>query len=213
MAYKDKIVNNYKLKRLAHWLLFPRNDFRPRWWVRKLWNPLKRRRGKNSVIRSRVRLDNLPFNKFHLGEKSLIEDYTVINNQIGDVIIGKNTLIGLSNVIIGPVHIGDNVMLAQNVAISGLNHNYVNVNLSIRDQDVYSGLIIIEDDVWVGVNAVIVPSVRIGKHAIVAAGAVVTRSVPPYSLVAGNPAKVLKQYNFKTKHWEKVHLSKQLNPK
>ena len=50
-----------------------------------------------------------------------------------------------------------------------------------------------EDDVWVGANAVILPGVTIGEHCVVAAGAVVTKDVPPHSLVAGVPAKVIKQ--------------------
>ena len=51
----------------------------------------------------------------------------------------------------------------------------------------------IEDDVWIGANVVVLPGVRIGTHSVVAAGAIVTKDVPPYSLVAGVPAKVIKQ--------------------
>ena len=62
----------------------------------------------------------------------------------------------------------------------------------------------IEDDVWIGANAVILPGVTLGKHSVVAAGSVVSRSVPPYSVCAGSPAKVIKQFNPQSKIWEKI---------
>jgi acetyltransferase-like isoleucine patch superfamily enzyme len=55
------------------------------------------------------------------------------------------------------------------------------------------GDIIIEDDVWIGVNAVILGDVKIGRGAVVGAGSIVTKNIPPYAIVAGNPAKVIKQ--------------------
>lgn len=66
------------------------------------------------------------------------------------------------------------------------------------------GPIIIDDDCWLGFGSEILSGVHIGKHSIVAARAVVTKDVPPYTIVAGNPAKIVKQYNFDTKQWEKV---------
>ena len=62
----------------------------------------------------------------------------------------------------------------------------------------------IGDHVWIGTNAIILKGVTIGDNAVIAAGAVVTRDVPPYSIVAGNPAKVVKQYNLETNKWELV---------
>lgn len=66
------------------------------------------------------------------------------------------------------------------------------------------GPVIIEDDCWLGFNCEVLSGVHIGKHSIVAARAVVTKDIPPYSIVAGNPARVIKQYNFETKLWEKI---------
>jgi acetyltransferase-like isoleucine patch superfamily enzyme len=57
---------------------------------------------------------------------------------------------------------------------------------------------------WIGANAVITAGVTIGKHSIIAAGAVVTKNIPPYSVAVGNPARVIKQYNFTSQKWEKV---------
>jgi len=95
-------------------------------------------------------------------------------------------------------------MFAQNVVLSGLNHTYEDINKPIHDQKVTTRPIIIEDDSWIAANSVIVAGVTIGKHSVVAAGSVVTRDVPPYSIAAGNPAKIIKQYNPTTGKWEKV---------
>lgn len=180
----------------------PSNDFRPRWWVRAFVNPLKHKKGKGAVIRQYTRMDVFPYNVFSVGNKSIIEDFCVINNAVGNVKIGNGTIIGISSVIIGPVEIGNGVMLAQHVVASGLNHEYKDVDISPGRQKVECKKITIEDDVWVGANAVITAGITIGKHTIVGAGSVVTKSVPAYSVVAGNPAKIIKQYNFGTKGWE-----------
>jgi len=58
--------------------------------------------------------------------------------------------------------------------------------------------------VWIGANAVVVAGITIGTHSIVAAGSVVTKDVPDFTIVGGNPAKILKQYNGDTKEWERV---------
>ena len=63
----------------------------------------------------------------------------------------------------------------------------------IDEQGVSTKPVVIEDDIWIGANAVILPGVTIGHHTVVAAGAVVTKDVPPHSLVAGVPAKIIKQ--------------------
>ena len=149
-------------------------------------------------------MDILPFNKFSIGDNSTIEDFSTINNGVGDVIIGYGTRIGLSNVIIGPVTVGNNVIFAQNIVLSGLNHGYEDINIPPRLQKVTVSPIIVEDDVWIGANAMVAAGVTIGKHSVVAGGSVVTKNVPPFSVVAGNPAKLLKKYNFENNKWERV---------
>jgi acetyltransferase-like isoleucine patch superfamily enzyme len=149
-------------------------------------------------------MDVVPWNEFELGEYSTIEDFSAINNGVGPVIIGDRTKIGLSNTIIGPVSIGNDIRLAQNITLSGLNHNYTDVDVPIHEQGVSTAPIVIEDESWIGANVVVLAGVTIGKHSIVAAGSVVTKDVPPYSVAVGNPARVLKKYNAQTKIWEKV---------
>jgi len=204
MSIVSKIKENPKLKAFALQLLIPSNDNRQRLWVRLFLNPFKHKRGKNSIVRSRTRLDVFPFNNFVLGERSVIEDFSTINNGVGDVIVGDKTIIGLGNVIIGPVNIGNNVMLAQNIVISGLNHGYENVEIPPALQKVTTGAITISDDVWIGANTVVTAGVTIGKHAVIGGGSVVTKDIPEFSVAVGNPARVIKRFNFENKQWVKV---------
>mgnify|MGYP002725512288 CR=1 FL=1 len=203
MDLKEKIKSNPKIKKLALWMLSPKNQARPRLWIKIFINPFKHKRGRGSLIRSKVRLDVMPFNNFVLGRDSTIEDFSAINNGVGDIIIGERVRIGLSNTLIGPVTVGNDVIFAQNIVASGLNHGYEDISKPITDQTVTTDPIIVEDEVWIGANAVLTAGVTIGKHSIVAAGCVVVKDVPPYSIVGGNPGRLLKQYNPETKEWER----------
>jgi acetyltransferase-like isoleucine patch superfamily enzyme len=203
-----KIVNilksNKALKNLALWMMQPPMRPKPRLWISLLVNPFFHKKGKNALVRFNTRMDVFPFNKFVLGEWSTIEDFSCVNNAMGDVFIGNETRIGLSNTIIGPVTLGNNINIAQNVVMSGLNHGYENIDIAPRLQKCTTSRICIDDDCWIGANVVITAGVNIGKHCVIAAGSVVTKNIPPYSIAAGNPAKVIKQYNFDTAQWEKV---------
>lgn len=204
MSIVSKIKSNPQMKRFVLRLLIPANEHRPRLWVRLFLNPFKHKRGHGSVIRWRTRMDVFPFNDFNLGRKSVIEDFTTINNGVGHVIIGDRTIIGLGNTVIGPVEIGNDVMFAQNVVVSGMNHGYEDISLPPSKQKDICKLIAIDDNVWIGANSVITIGVHIGKHSVIGAGSVVTKDIPPYSIAVGNPAKVIKQYNATSGLWEKI---------
>lgn len=204
MSLKEKIKSSPRLTKLTIWLLSPKNQARPRLWVKLFLNPLIHKKGRGSRICRRTRIDVMPWNKFILGKDSTIEDFATINNGVGDIIIGERTRIGLSNTLIGPVTVGNDIMFAQNIVVSGLNHSYEDITMSIHDQKVSTAEIKIEDEAWIGANAVIVAGVTIGKHSVVAAGSVVTKDVPPYSIAAGNPARIIKKYNSISEKWEKV---------
>lgn len=204
MDLVTKIKNNPALKEKALWLLVPSGESRPRWWVSVFVNPFCHKRGRRSVIRSTVRKDVVPFHKFVLGSGAVVEDFSVINNGMGDVMIGEKSFIGMGNVIIGPVEIGKNVIMAQHVVLSGLNHGYEDPYVPIKEQPCSFSKITIGDDSWIGANAVITAGVSIGKHVVVAGGSVVVRSVPDYCVVGGNPARILKRYNFHERKWEKA---------
>jgi len=204
MSVTEKIKSNKKLKGFVHWMLIPPYQARPRKWVSWFVNPFYHKKGKHAVIRRSTRMDVVPFNKFVLGDYSTIEDFCTVNNGVGAVEIGSETRIGMSNVIIGPVTIGNSVIFAQNVVMSGLNHSYEDITLPISKQKAITAPITIEDECWIGANAVITAGVTIGKHSVIAAGSVVTKNVPPYSVAVGNPARVIKQYNFEAKQWIRI---------
>ena len=200
MGIKAYIQTNKKLKSWLHWILMNPVRTRPRWFVR-CFQFLYIERGRHAVIYSSVRRDLVPFRKCAIGSRSVIESFSVINNAVGDVVIGNDTRIGVGNTIIGPVTIGHQVNIGQHVLISGLNHNYEAVDQPIAEQGVRVTPITIADDVWIGGNAVILPGICIGCHAVVGAGAVVTKDVEPYTVVVGNPARVIKRWDVKQQSW------------
>ena len=189
---RGRFKENPKLKRLVDWLIMNQVETRPRWYVRML-APLYQHRGRHSKIYRSVRMDTPPYRKFALGHYSVVESFSCINNAVGDVIIGDHTRIGLHNTIIGPVTIGHHVNLAQCITVTALNHNFEDKIQRIDAQGVSTKSIVIGDDIWIGANAVVLPGVSIGNHSVVAAGAVVTKDVPPHTLVAGVPAKIIKE--------------------
>ncbi|MCX6239386.1 MAG: acyltransferase [Bacteroidia bacterium] len=204
MNIVEKIKANPKLKQLVLNAMMPKNQSRPRLWVKLFLNPFIHKKGKNARICRNSRIDVMPFNNFVLGDNSTIEDFCTINNGVGDILIGQRSRIGMNNVLIGPVTIGNDVILAQNIVMSGLNHGYEDITIPPHNQPVTKKKIILEDEVWIGANSVVLAGVTIGKHAVVAAGSVVTKNVPAYSVVVGNPAKVIKQYNPQTRVWERL---------
>ena len=204
MGLKEAIKNNPALKKFIHWTMIPKGQSKPRLWVKWFVNPFFHTKKQGSIIRFRTRMDVFPFNRFELGGNAVIEDFCTINNGVGDVLIGEQSTMGIGNVLIGPVTIGKHVIIAQNVVMSGLNHNYEDVCRPIQLQGVKTAAVVIEDDCWIGANVVITAGTTIGKHCVVAAGSVVTKNVPAFSIAAGNPAKVIKRYDPDQKAWIKV---------
>ena len=190
-SIRERLKGSPKLKRWLDYLIMNQRDARPRWYIRLL-APLYQHRGRGSKIYSSVRLDCPPYRRFFLGRQSVIESYCCINNAVGDVVIGDHTRIGIHNTIIGPVCIGNHVNLAQGITVTALNHNFEDTTQRIDEQGISTKPVIIGDDVWIGANAGVLPGVTIGRHCVVAAGAVVTKDVPDHSVVGGIPAKILK---------------------
>ncbi|SCM59560.1 acyltransferase [Petrimonas mucosa] len=200
----DKIKANPVLKKRVLFLAMHPVKTRPRCWLR-CFRFLYMKKGKKSVIYRSVRKDIVPFNTFVMGNYSVIEDYAVINNAVGDILIGNHTRIGVGDTIIGPVTIGNKVNLAQNVVISGLNHNFEDIEKAIAEQGVSTSNTVISSNVWIGANSVVLPGVHVGKHVVVGAGSVVSRDIPDYCVAVGNPARVIKQYDVEKQTWVKVH--------
>jgi acetyltransferase-like isoleucine patch superfamily enzyme len=116
---------------------------------------------------------NMPQSGIKIGQDSLIGEYSVIRGQ-------------------GGVQIGDRVYTSPFTQIIAVNHVFDDPRRPFIEQGITAEGIIIEDDVWLGAGAIITDGVRVGKGAVVAAGAVVTKDVPPHTVVGGVPAKPIK---------------------
>jgi acetyltransferase-like isoleucine patch superfamily enzyme len=117
---------------------------------------------------------DLPHAFIRIGSKSLIGEYNVLRGQ-------------------GGITIGDRVYLAPLVQLLAVNHVYADPTRPMIEQGITAEGITVEDDVWIGAGAIVTDGVHIGRGAVVAAGAVVTQDVPPYTVVGGIPARVLKE--------------------
>ncbi|MGE8297695.1 MAG: acyltransferase [Pseudomonas sp.] len=123
-------------------------------------------------------------------------------SAIKEIVIGRGTTLQRNVTINGQVCLGVNCLLAPNVFISSTSHVHDHIpGMSIREQEsrlsqeeflrIYNRPVVVGDDVWIGVNAVLMPGVRVGAHAVVGANAVVTKDVPEGAIVAGVPARIL----------------------
>lgn len=157
--------------------------------------------GKNSIIENRLKV--IGSKNISIGEGVHISDNIWLNankkssDTLPSLEIGNNTYIGRMTQINAwkDIKIGENVLIADRVFISDADHKYKNKDMPIKDQgDEFKGAINIKDGCWIGINSVIMPGVTIGKNAIVAANSVVLKDVDDYSIVGGNPAKVIINY-------------------
>lgn len=169
------------------------------------------------------------FRNFTIGEKMQINTFKYISGQNGisigkdsrfmfvdeycgkpcnpSLIIGKSVCIGnrFTALCGAPIELGDNCLIASDVLITSENHG-----INPEESDSYSKTplsvapVMIGEGVWIGEKACIMPGVSLGKRCIVGAGAVVTHSFPPYCIIGGIPAKVIKRYNFSKHQWEKA---------
>jgi acetyltransferase-like isoleucine patch superfamily enzyme len=126
---------------------------------------------------------------------SILHVYNFRNLPHAGITIGADSLIGEMNVIRGQggVSIGDRVYTSPLVQIIAVNHVFDDPGRPFVEQGITAEGIVIEDDVWIGSGAVITDGVHVGKGAVVAAGAVVTKNVPPHTVVGGVPAHMIKE--------------------
>lgn len=127
-------------------------------------------------------------------KNAILHVYNFRNLPHAGIRIGARSLVGESCILRGQggITIGDDVYLATLVQMLAVNHVYHDTTRPISHQGITAQGIVVEDGVWIGAGAIILDGVRIGRNSVVGAGAVVTRDVPPYALVAGNPAKVVR---------------------
>jgi acetyltransferase-like isoleucine patch superfamily enzyme len=132
-----------------------------------------------------------------IGDNVIIGRDAAIVCKDGDITIGNNVGIGsnshLSSVSGNKLEIGDQVLIAPHVYIGGVSYHFDRTDLSIAEQGVNpQGGAYIGDNVWLGANVTVLDGVTIGHDAIVAAGAVVTKDIPPFGIAMGVPAKVVR---------------------
>lgn len=173
--------------------------------------------GKNTIVKPILNSQNK--NKIWIGDNVNIGSFSWVSvstefggntdrstNKIrlkigNNVDIGNNAFIVANN----KIEIGNGVMMGPYVYISDHIHGYQDINRSLRNQPLSSsGFIKIQKDVFIGIKSSILPNVTIGARAVIGANSVVTKDVPAYSVAVGNPAKIIKKYDFKKRRWVKV---------
>ena len=127
--------------------------------------------------------------RLQLGEQSWIAGHALVR---GEAVFGAHCTVNPYAMISGKVSCGDGVRIASHASLVGFNHGYDDPDVPIYRQKHETLGITIEDDVWIGANAVVVDGVTIGRGAVIAAGAVVSKDVPPMAIVGGVPARVLR---------------------
>lgn len=164
-------------------------------------HPHKLSVGRSVTLEDDVRIDALSRQGVRLGNHVSIAKFVVIEVtgvisnmgeglEVGDHSnLGDYCFVGAA----GGVRIGGHVLIGQRVSFHSENHRFERADLPIKEQGVIRQGIVVEDDCWLGSGAVILDGVTIGRGTVVAAGSVVTRDVPPLSVVAGMPAKVIRR--------------------
>lgn len=113
-----------------------------------------------------------------------------------EIELGDDSSLGVDCMVPYDLKVGKDVMMGPYVVIIGDNHEFSHTDVPMRLQGAIEyEPVRIEDDVWIGARAIILPGLTIGTGSIVGAGAVVTKNVPPYAVCAGNPARVIKYRN------------------
>ena len=136
--------------------------------------------------------------RINIGEGVIVSrNCALYAHNNGTIRLGKKA--GLNNNVIlsasdgGEIILGSGVIVGFNTVMRACNHRYSKRDISIIEQGHVKASISIEDDVWIGANVTVLPDVKIGKGAVIGAGAVVNKDIPPYALAAGVPAKVIKE--------------------
>jgi acetyltransferase-like isoleucine patch superfamily enzyme len=159
--------------------------------------------GRNFIADDFSEIEGLSRNGITFGDRVTVGRFAIIrgSRQYGGAELGEGLIVG-NNSNIGPycyvgcsggIRIGNNVLMAPRCSLFAENHNVDDIAHALKEQGVKRAPIEIEDDCWIASHSVILAGVTIGRGSVVAAGSVVTRSMPPYSIIAGVPARVIKR--------------------
>lgn len=124
-----------------------------------------------------------------IGDRTVIREGAYLAPTDGSISIGNDSFVGPYTVIYGNGHvvIGDQVLIAARCSIASINHNFDGQHKAIAEQGLDCRPVVLEDNVWLGMNVTIVPGVRVGSGSVIAAGTTVYKDIPPNSFVRGYP--------------------------
>ena len=151
--------------------------------------------GKNVKIYEGAKLALRKGCPINIGNNVSLEKGVIIStSESGKIHIGNNVYIGEYSILMSnaEIEIGDNVLISPNNDIADFNHIYKDASRPVNEQGVIAKKVTIQEDVWIGAGCKILMGVTIGKGAVIGAGSVVTKDVPAFHVVVGNPAKTIK---------------------
>jgi len=197
----------FQYHRLTYNLFLKTQALKTRFW----YNIFLKKSGKGCII---IKPLFISFNRLELGNgvsirnNSRIEAVVKYNNRFYDprIVFFNNVSIEQNIHLTSATYIevGENTSISANVTITDINHPYTNVDLPIEKQTIETKKVIVGKDCKIYNNVVILPGTIIGNHCTVGANSVVSGVFPDYCVIAGSPAKIVKQYSFEKQTWLRI---------
>jgi acetyltransferase-like isoleucine patch superfamily enzyme len=147
--------------------------------------------GQNVDFRDNVRIYQPE--KISIGDNVKFYYGVYVEPAGAEIVIGSNSHFAPYTVMYGPLEIGEGCCVAAHVVLASVGHSQDPVDVPFHKLPAVKKMIVIEDNVWIGANAVILQGIRIGTGSIIGAGAVVTHDVEPYSVMGGVPARLIRK--------------------